>query len=85
MRLAAIIIAHTAAGDVLVSQRVSKSRRAERLGAAEAAASTTYSGMWVFPGGHVEKGESPAEAAVREVFEETGVRVRVESLRLAYI
>ncbi len=27
---------------------------------------------WEIPGGHLEKGESPAEAARRELFEETG-------------
>lgn len=32
------------------------------------------SGLWMFPGGHVDADESPAEAAVREVLEETGVR-----------
>ena len=32
-------------------------------------------GMWLPPGGHIEAGELPDEAAVREVFEETGVRV----------
>jgi len=31
------------------------------------------SGVWMFPGGHVDPGEDPAAAAVREVFEETGV------------
>lgn len=31
-------------------------------------------GLWGYPGGHVEPGETAAEAAVRELFEETGVR-----------
>jgi len=31
-------------------------------------------GMWLPPGGHIESGELPDEAALREVFEETGVR-----------
>ena len=34
-------------------------------------------GVWMPPGGHVEKDELPCEAVVREVFEETGVRVKV--------
>ncbi|MDP8921526.1 MAG: NUDIX domain-containing protein [Chloroflexota bacterium] len=33
--------------------------------------------MWLPPGGHIEAGELPDEAAVREVLEETGVRVRL--------
>ena len=32
-------------------------------------------GMWLPPGGHIEKDELPDEAAVREVLEETGLRV----------
>ncbi len=31
-------------------------------------------GRWTFPKGHIEAGETPREAAVREVQEETGVR-----------
>ncbi|MGY1695592.1 NUDIX domain-containing protein [Geodermatophilus sp. SYSU D00814] len=35
------------------------------------------SGAWELPGGHVDVGESAAEAAVRETAEEAGVRVEV--------
>jgi 8-oxo-dGTP diphosphatase len=31
---------------------------------------------WTFPAGKVERGESPEDAAVREAWEETGLRVR---------
>jgi 8-oxo-dGTP pyrophosphatase MutT (NUDIX family) len=37
-------------------------------------------GKWMFPGGHVDPGETPAEAAEREVREETGLGVRVLSM-----
>lgn len=32
-------------------------------------------GMWGLPGGGIEPGEEPAEAVVREVYEETGLHV----------
>ena len=32
-------------------------------------------GLWSTPGGHLDVGESPAECAVRETFEETGLQV----------
>lgn len=35
-------------------------------------------GLWSVPGGRVEPGESPEAAAVREVAEETGLRVVLE-------
>jgi ADP-ribose pyrophosphatase YjhB (NUDIX family) len=37
-------------------------------------------GHWGLPGGHVEPGESVAQATVREVLEETGCTVQVERL-----
>ena len=33
-----------------------------------------YSGV-TFPGGHIEKGEAFADAVIREVFEETGLKI----------
>ena len=37
-------------------------------------------GLWCAPGGAMESGESAAEACEREVFEETGLTVRVKRL-----
>lgn len=34
-------------------------------------------GKWLQPGGHIEANEDPEEAALRETFEETGIRVRL--------
>ncbi|MGC4885682.1 NUDIX hydrolase [Micromonospora sp. DT227] len=35
------------------------------------------SGLWLYPGGHLEGDEEPAAAAVRETVEETGLAVEV--------
>ncbi len=32
---------------------------------------------WVQPGGHIEHDETPEEAAIREAYEETGVKVKL--------
>ncbi|TCO52037.1 ADP-ribose pyrophosphatase YjhB (NUDIX family) [Kribbella antiqua] len=41
-------------------------------------------GEWCFPGGGIDPGERPAETAEREVFEETGLSVRVTGLLGVY-
>jgi len=40
----------------------------------------TDNGQWCLPGGAMDPGESAAEACEREVFEETGLGVRVKRL-----
>jgi 8-oxo-dGTP pyrophosphatase MutT (NUDIX family) len=40
----------------------------------------TDNGQWCLPGGRMESGESVTEACEREVWEETGLRVRVTRL-----
>jgi 8-oxo-dGTP pyrophosphatase MutT (NUDIX family) len=34
-------------------------------------------GLWLPPGGHIDEGELPDEAAIRETLEESGVRIRL--------
>lgn len=34
-------------------------------------------GFWVFPKGHLDPGETPEGAALREVWEETGIRAEI--------
>jgi ADP-ribose pyrophosphatase YjhB (NUDIX family) len=41
-------------------------------------------GGWSLPGGWADVGETPAESAVREVYEESGYRVRAVKLIAAY-
>jgi ADP-ribose pyrophosphatase YjhB (NUDIX family) len=41
-------------------------------------------GLWCLPGGHMEAGESVEECCAREVFEETGLQVRVKRLTGVY-
>jgi len=40
-----------------------------------------HRGLWVAPGGKLEPGESPHEGAVREILEETGLRIELPQLR----
>ena len=41
-------------------------------------------GRWSFPSGYVERGEQVEDAAAREVFEETGIQVRLTHLLGVY-
>jgi 8-oxo-dGTP pyrophosphatase MutT (NUDIX family) len=40
--------------------------------------------LWVAPGGMIEPGESPADAAVREMWEETGLHVELTGILGVY-
>lgn len=40
---------------------------------------------FVFPGGGIDRGETPEQAAIREAFEETGLQIVIESLVAEYI
>ena len=52
-------------------------RDADRFLAGPRPAGAALAGFWEFPGGKVEAGESPEEAAVRECREEAGLDVVV--------
>ena len=35
---------------------------------------------WITPGGGIDEGETPEQAAIRELFEETGIQIDIETL-----
>jgi len=43
-----------------------------------------FKNSWVLPGGHVDRGEMVEEALVREVFEETGLKIKKPQLLGVY-
>lgn len=55
---------HVTAAAIVVGRRGTVLHRHKRLG------------VWLQPGGHVEPGEAPADAALREAAEETGLPLR---------
>ena len=62
------VIEDAASGRVLVTRRARGMR--------------SFPGAWVFAGGHVDGGETLREGVMREVVEETGLRVDEASLRM---
>ncbi len=67
---AGIAVCHTGSGSgrlLLVTRRLPGKR---------------FAGLWEWPGGRVENGESPAEATLRELTEETGLRAHPAAVEL---
>jgi 8-oxo-dGTP pyrophosphatase MutT (NUDIX family) len=44
-----------------------------------------YKAYWSFPGGIIDKGESPLEAAIREVREEVGVQLDADDIKFRFV
>lgn len=64
-RVAAYGVVHDSAGRVLLARLTDR---------------TAHPGWWTLPGGGIDHGEHPEAAVVREVREETGLRVEVRDL-----
>lgn len=43
----------------------------------------TYPGMWELPGGKMDFGETPQQAALREIMEETGIEAKLGAILYA--
>lgn len=69
--VAAVIVHDRGAGRVLLLRRGERGRFGRN--------------MWDLPGGKNEPGEPVTRTAVRELWEETGLTVRVEALKVAHV
>jgi 8-oxo-dGTP pyrophosphatase MutT (NUDIX family) len=72
VRVAAVVIPrveYKGETHLMITQRVHKKKG-------------TYNDMYVFPGGHVEAGETLAQGALREFQEETGLDMEISTMKL---
>ncbi|GGO28067.1 Nudix hydrolase [Deinococcus humi] len=72
LRAAGVVILN-AAGDILLVRERGTAGQTEKAG------------LWHIPSGSVEEGENPQETAVREAYEETGLRVTLTRFVGAYL
>lgn len=63
-KIAAAVLVENDDGKVLMVRRVMEPRQ----------------GKWTIPGGFIDRGEDPAEAATRECREETGLEIEIDGL-----
>jgi 8-oxo-dGTP diphosphatase len=72
LRAAGVVVLN-AAGDILLVRERGPAGQTEKAG------------LWHIPSGSVEEGENPQETAVREAYEETGLRVTLSRFLGAYL
>lgn len=70
----------TVKGPVTVVAAVIRNKLGQILIARRPVTHKVAGGLWEFPGGKIEAGETPKEALKREIREELGIEIRVEEL-----
>jgi 8-oxo-dGTP diphosphatase len=66
--------------DLVIVAAVALVDNERRILLAQRPSGKTMAGLWEFPGGKVDPGETPEMALIRELFEELGIDVRLRDL-----